>query len=97
MLPMTNRTLIIDTLHKIGATVELAGFVQTKRDHGKITFIDLRDRSGIVQCVGYQMMGEVTTESVIRITGEVKARPEKMINPEIATGTVEIDVKSYEV
>jgi aspartyl-tRNA synthetase len=43
------------------------------------------------------MMGEVTTESVIRITGEVKARPEKMINPELATGTVEIDVKSYEI
>jgi aspartyl-tRNA synthetase len=82
---------------KIGEVVTLAGFVETKRDHGKITFIDLRDRAGKVQCVGYKMMGEITTESVVKIRGEVKARPEKMINSEIETGTVEIDVKEYEI
>ena len=90
-----NRTLIKDTVQKVGEEVLLQGWVDTKRDHGKLTFIDLRDRSGAVQCVGYQMMGELTTESVIEIKGMVKARPEKMINPNIPTGTVEVEVKEY--
>ncbi|MCL2110047.1 OB-fold nucleic acid binding domain-containing protein [Microgenomates group bacterium] len=96
---MQNRTLITkkNLEEKVGETVILAGFVETKRDHGKITFIDLRDREGIVQCVGYKMMGEVTTESVVKIVGEVKARPEKMVNKEIETGGVEVEVKEYEV
>jgi aspartyl-tRNA synthetase len=91
------RTLISQTPLLVGETVTLMGWVATKRDHGKITFIDLRDRSGLVQCVAYQMMGELTTESVVSLTGLVKARPEKMVNQELPTGTVEIDVKAYEV
>jgi aspartyl-tRNA synthetase len=91
------RTLIIDSVAKVGETITLQGWVSTKRDHGKLTFIDLRDRSGKVQCVGYQKMGELTTESVIEIQGLVKARPERMINKEIPTGTVEIDVQEYTV
>ncbi len=91
------RTLILKTLEKIGETVTISGWVDTKRDHGKLTFIDLRDRTGQVQCVGYQKMGELTVESVISITGKVKARGEKYINAELATGTVEIEVESYEV
>jgi aspartyl-tRNA synthetase len=89
--------MITETLGKIGQEVTLMGWVDTKRDHGKLTFIDLRDRSGIVQCVGYQKMGELSVESVIVISGKVKARGEKYINTEIATGTVEIEVESYEV
>lgn len=92
-----SRTLIRQTPELVGQTVTLAGWVSTKRDHGKLTFIDLRDRTGIVQCVGYQMMGELTTESVIEIEGLVKARPEKMVNKEILTGTVEIEVQKYTV
>lgn len=91
------RTLVLETLGKIGETITIMGWVDTKRDHGKLTFIDLRDRSGIIQCVGYQKMGELSVESVISITGKVKARGEKYINPEIATGTVEIDVEDYTV
>lgn len=91
------RTLIIDTPTQVGETVLLQGWVDTKRDHGKITFVDLRDRSGLVQCVGFKMMNELTTESVISLTGLVKARPEKLINAELPTGTVEIEVQSYEV
>ncbi len=94
---LTDRTKVIDTSEKVGETVTLFGWVATKRDHGKLTFIDLRDKSGTVQCVGYQLLGELTPESVVKITGEVKARPEKMINPNLSTGTVEIDVKAYEV
>ncbi len=94
---LTGRTKIIDTSEKVGETVTLFGWVETKRDHGKLTFIDLRDKSGTVQCVGYQLLGELTPESVVKITGEVKARPEKMINPNLSTGTVEVDVKAYEI
>ncbi len=91
------RTLIQQTVSKIGEEVTLEGWVDTKRDHGKLTFIDLRDKSGKVQCVGFQKMGELTTESVMRITGFVKQRPERMINPNIPTGTVEVDVQDYTI
>lgn len=91
------RTLAAQTPQKVGETVQLKGWVDSKRDHGKLTFIDLRDRSGRVQCVGFQKMGELTTESVIEITGTVKARPEKLINPDLPTGTVEVDVQDYQV
>jgi aspartyl-tRNA synthetase len=91
------RTLISETVHKVGEEVLLQGWVDTKRDHGKLTFVDLRDRSGKVQCVGLQKMGEVSIESVVEIVGEVKKRPEKMINPQLVTGEIEISVKEYKV
>jgi len=91
------RTLIKDTINLVGQTVRLCGFVATKRDHGKVTFVDLRDRSGKVQIVGYQKLRELKTESVIEIIGQVNARPEKQINPNLPTGSVEIDVKEYRV
>lgn len=86
-----------ETVHKVGEEITLQGWVDTKRDHGKLTFIDLRDKTGIVQCVGFQKMGELTVESVVEITGTVKARPERMVNPNIPTGTVEIDVIDYKI
>ena len=92
-----SRTLVQETSKLVGKTVLLKGWVETKRDHGKITFIDLRDRSGIIQCVGFKMMGELTTESVISIKGEVKQRPEKMVNKDLPTGMVELEVLEYEV
>ena len=93
----SERLLIQNTLDQVGNTVVLQGWVATKRDHGKLTFIDLRDRSGLVQCVGYQMLRDVTPESVVEIRGLVKERPEKMINPELSTGTVEVEVQSYTI
>ena len=94
---MKQRTPVIETVNKVGEIVTLMGWVDTKRDHGKLTFVDLRDRSGTVQCVGYQMMGELTGESVVKIVGTVKARPEKMVNAALVTGSVEIEVKTYEI
>ncbi|MEK7605294.1 MAG: amino acid--tRNA ligase-related protein [Patescibacteria group bacterium] len=91
------RTLVEQTVEKVGEKVVLEGWVDTKRDHGKLTFIDLRDRTGKVQCVGFQKMGELSVESVVRVIGMVKLRPEKMINPDLPTGTVEVDVESYEI
>jgi aspartyl-tRNA synthetase len=89
------RTLVSESVAQVGQTITLQGWVATKRDHGKLTFIDLRDRTGIVQCVGYQKMGELTVESVIEIVGVVKQRPEKMVNKDLATGSIEVDVQSY--
>lgn len=93
----TVRISIGSSVEKVGSVITLQGWVDTKRDHGKLTFIDLRDRTGIVQCVGYQKMGELTPESVIQITGEVKQRPEKMVNKDVPTGSIEIDVQEYTV
>lgn len=92
-----NRDLVIKTLEKVGEQVNLLGWVDTKRDHGKLTFVDLRDRTGKVQCVGFEKMGDLTPESVVEIKGLVKKRPERMINPDIETGTVEVDVAEYKV
>ncbi len=91
------RTLITDTLQKIGQTVTVKGWIRTKRDHGKLTFIDLRDRSGKIQLVGYQKMSELGNEDAIEATGIVKERNERSINPDLETGKIEIDVESYKV
>jgi len=64
------RTLTIDTLNNIGEIITLYGWVNTVRDHGKVTFVDLRDRTGIVQCVGKDL-DTLSSESVVKITGEV--------------------------
>lgn len=94
---MTERTLIKDTLTKIGEDVILKGWVHTKRDHGKITFIDLKDRTGLIQCVGVKMLSEVSVESVVEIIGIVKERPDSMKNDTLLTGDIELEVKEYTV
>lgn len=97
------RILTSDTPHKTGHTVELAGWVANRRDHGKLIFLDLRDRGGIIQMVvtpksaAYELANKLRPEWVIRVKGEVKARPEGMINKDIPTGTVELSVAELEV
>lgn len=89
---------IEESINKIGEEVELFGWVDTKRDHKKIVFIDLRDRSGIIQCVGTgEQLKHISTEYVVKVTGLVKKRPEKLINPKVKTGTVEIEIKHIEL
>lgn len=90
------RTLALETVGKIGEKVKLQGWVASIRDHGKITFIDLRDRSGIVQCVG-KNLPKVTSESVIDIVGEVVERSKDLVNPNIETGSVEIKIENFEI
>jgi aspartyl-tRNA synthetase len=90
------RTLIKDTVEKIGEKIRLDGWVDSIRDHGKITFLDLRDRSGIIQCVG-QGLPKVTPESVIEIVGKIADRPEKLINPNLATGKVEMQIEEIRI
>ena len=84
------RTLARETVLRIGKKVLLQGWVNTKRDHGKITFIDLRDRTGIVQVVGGEALRELGSEDVIEVEGLVKKRPKNLVNPKIETGEVEI-------
>lgn len=94
------RTYVLEALQKISETITIKGWVDTKRDHGKMTFIDLRDTTGKIQCVGAGTMSslrELSVESVVEIVGIVKQRPEKMVNKDLATGTVEIEVTSYTV
>lgn len=88
-----DRTLVRDVTKKIGEKVKLFGWIDTIRDHGKITFIDLRDRTGIVQCVGTNLT-QMTLESVVEIAGEITKRPEKLVNKNIDTGAVEVQIKS---
>ncbi|MBI3443423.1 aspartate--tRNA(Asn) ligase [Candidatus Woesebacteria bacterium] len=90
------RTLAIETIKKIGEKVKLDGWVRTVRDHGKITFIDLRDRSEIVQCVG-QNLPKVSVESAVEIVGKVAKRPEKLVNPKLETGTVEVQIEELKI
>ena len=90
------RTLIKETLEKVGQSVTLNGWVDSIRDHGKVAFIDLRDRSGKIQCVGKDLP-KVTAESVVEINGIVAKRPEKLINPKLPTGSVEIQIEKMTV
>lgn len=92
------RTLISQTPDKVDQTVFLQGWVNSIRDHGKITFFDLRDRSGLLQVVLTTPRPEgFKPESVVAITGQVQARPKKLVNPNMATGTVEVLAKKLEV
>ena len=90
------RSLAMETVKKVGEKVILQGWVETIRDHGKITFLDLRDRSGKVQCVGRDL-AKVTAESVVEISGTVAARPEKLVNQKLATGKVEVQIEKLMV
>lgn len=91
------RILVSQTTEKVGESVKVAGWVNTRRDHGKIIFIDLRDRSGLLQVVfvpgskAYEKIDRVRPEWVISITGLIKSRPEKMVNPNMVSGTVEME------
>lgn len=99
------RTLAIDTVSHIGETIELNGWVGGRRDHGKLIFIDLRDRSGSVQVVFrsndsaelFEIASTLRSEFVVRINGKVQARGERQINPDVPTGTVEVVAESLEV
>ncbi len=92
------RTYIKDAFHKKGKVL-LKGWVNTRRDHGKIIFIDLRDRTGLVQVVfvGIEEAKQLRSEWLVEITGLIKNRPENLINPKIITGEIEIEAKSLKI
>ncbi|MBI2007434.1 MAG: aspartate--tRNA ligase [Candidatus Blackburnbacteria bacterium] len=91
------RTLAGYTAQKVDETIRLVGWVATRRDHGKIVFVDLRDRTGVVQTVGGQELSGFGAEDVVEIIGKVVKRPENLINPKIPTGEVEVQVSQAKV
>ena len=82
----------------IGRTVTLAGWVDRRRDHGGVAFIDLRDASGIAQVViREEIAHDLRAEYVLAVTGEVSARPEGNANPNLPTGEIEVVVSDVEI
>lgn len=92
---------IVDAPQQTGQKVTLSGWADTIRDHKKVIFIDLRDSTGKIQCVAFgpitNQARNITPESVLRITGTINQRPENMVNPDLATGTVELAIEEVEV
>jgi aspartyl-tRNA synthetase len=102
-LATTYRTHGAGTLRSshAGDTVALCGWIHRRRDHGGIVFLDLRDRYGIVQCVAnperlarddFAIAEKLRAEDVVRVQGIVRERPQGSLNPELATGEIEVDV-----
>lgn len=89
----------------IGQQVTLAGWVNRRRDHGGVTFIDLRDRSGIAQIVAnpeispdaHEAAVEIRNEWVLQIEGVVRSRPEGMVNPDLPSGEIEVETQKIVV
>lgn len=90
------RSLVTETPKLVDKIVKVEGWVNVVRDHGKITFIDLRDRTGIIQCVGTNLP-KLGTEDVVEITGKIVERPDKLVNKEIETGKVELQIKELKI
>ena len=88
----------------IGQQVTLAGWAHRRRDHGGVIFIDLRDRDGLAQVVcdpdrgdAFKAADRVRGEFVLRVTGRVRARPEGTVNPNLASGAVEVLADAVEI
>ncbi|KKQ36142.1 MAG: Aspartyl-tRNA synthetase [Candidatus Woesebacteria bacterium GW2011_GWA1_37_7] len=96
MTDRLGRTLANEAPNNVGEKILLKGWVESVRDHGKITFIDLRDRSGIVQCVGSDLP-KLNNETVTEIIGSVKKRPEKLINHNLDTGKIEVQIEKVSI
>ncbi len=96
---MTKRTLIRDTANKTGETVLIKGWVHIRRDHGKLIFLDVRDRTGLIQVVinpkvseeAHKAANEVRNEFVVELEGKINPRGEKQINPSLETGKIELE------
>ncbi len=88
---------------KVGDEVTLSGWINKKRDHGNLLFIDLRDNYGITQCIvdkensNFQKLEKVQLETVIKIDGKVVERSKDTINKDIETGEIEVAIKNFQV
>ena len=96
--------MTIDTIKKVGQKVTLYGFINTRRDHGKIIFLDLRDASGFVQVVAtpkadvaYKVATKLGAEDVVKVVGTVGARPKENVNPDVPTGEIEVSAQEIEL
>ena len=91
------------TIKDVGKSVSLAGWVNKKRDHGNLLFIDLRDNYGITQCIidkeniNFKQLEKIQLETVVKIDGKVLDRSSDTINKEIKTGEIEVSIKSFTI
>jgi len=93
------------TEEKIGEEVTLCGWVNSRRDHGKLIFIDLRDRYGVTQIIflpkpnaaTYELAKKLRNEDVIKVKGTVNRRPKKTENPKLSTGLIEIEAQELNI
>lgn len=89
------------TTDTIGQEVTLAGWVQRRRDHGGVSFFDLRDASGLIQVVAdpaeHPVVEDLRMEFCVRVVGTVRARPEGTENPDLETGSIEVGASKIEV
>ena len=90
---------VIEANEAVGKTVTVRGWVHTVRDMGKITFVDLRDQTGLLQIVvpGTMDAPRLGVEYVVEIEGEVRQRGERFVNPKLATGGVELGASSVKI
>jgi len=98
------RILVAETAKYVGKKVRVAGWINSRRDHGKIIFIDLRDKSGLLQVVftpahpeTYKLAQELRLEWVISVEGIVVERPKGLINQKIDTGKIELETQNLEI
>ena len=104
---MKNRTTYCGLVNQqyVGKEITLLGWVQRRRDHGGLIFVDLRDREGIMQIVfspifdaaTHSLAHSVRSEYVLAVTGIVVQRDANLVNPNIATGAYELQVKSLDI
>lgn len=92
------RTLIIDCNEKIDSKVQICGWVQNRRDHGKILFLDILDRSGLMQVVlGGGQGRDLRSQDVVCVRGQVNKRPENLVNKNLPTGSIELYSEDVEM
>lgn len=99
------RVLVKNTPQEIDKEILVQGWVHSRRNHGKLIFIDIRDRSGLLQVVfhpkvsqaAYEVANQFHPEDVVAITGTINKRPERLINPKIVSGTVELQATKAEI
>ena len=98
------RTLSRDSVAKIGEKITVKGWVNSRRDHGGLIFIDLRDHTGVLQLVispeaaeAFNLAEKCRDEFVLAVTGEVKERDDSLKNRHILTGTIELVVEKLEI
>jgi nondiscriminating aspartyl-tRNA synthetase len=104
MIIKTNRTLNKETPDLSGKEVTVSGWVEARRNHGKLIFLDLRDRTGLLQVVinpqvsttAHEAAQDLNNQDVVRITGKVNKRPDRMVNPKIISGTIELEATAVE-
>jgi aspartyl-tRNA synthetase len=94
---LSQRVLTKDVGLHVGETILVEGWINSRRDHGNIVFLDIRDRSGKLQMIGTKEIGNIKTEDCVSIKGLVKNRPGSMVNAKIATGAFELEIQELTV